>query len=85
MQVCRCDYFIPTNQVKNNGEKLSQTDLINIGYMAGRFGISLDGDLNKNYRPKIDEKGVTLNINCCTTELFEKNLADAGIKFNVIA
>ena len=45
MQVERCGYFIPVNQVKSNGEKLSQEDLINIGYMAGRCGINLDGNV----------------------------------------
>ena len=48
-------------------EKLSQSDLINIGYMAGRFGVSLDGDLNKNYKPEVNEKGVykqIFNSNC---------------------
>ena len=85
MQVRRCSYFVPTNQEKNNGEKLSQKDLINIGYMAGRYGVSLDGDLNKNFIPKVNEQGVTLSINCCTSELFEKNLKEAGIKFDVLA
>lgn len=85
MQVGRCSYFVSTNQPKANGEKLSQSDLINIGYMAGRFGVSLDGDLNKNYKPEVNEKGITLNINCCTSELFEKNMKDAGIKFDVVS
>lgn len=85
MQVERCNYLIPINQPKKNGENLSQKDLINIGYMAGRCGISLDGDLNKNYAPKFDEKGVVLNINSCTTDIFEQKLNDAGIKFDVLA
>ena len=85
MQVERCDYFIPMTQPKNNGENLSQKDLINIGYMAGRCGISLDGDLHKNYAPKFEEKGVVLNINSCTTDVFEQNLKNACIKFNILA
>ena len=85
MQVERCEYFIPMTQPKNNGENLSQKDLINIGYMAGRCGISLDGDLHKNYAPKFEEKGVVLNINSCTTDVFEQNLKNAGIKFNILA
>ena len=51
MEVGRCSYFVPTTQVKTNGEKLTPKDYFNIGYMAGRFGINLDGDLNKNYKP----------------------------------
>lgn len=85
MQIERCNYLIPINQPKKNGEKLSQKDLINIGYMAGRCGISLDGDLNKNYAPKFVEKGIVLNINSCTTDIFEQKLNDAGIKFDVLA
>lgn len=84
MQVGRCDYFIPTNQTKIDGQKLTEKDLINIGYMAGRFGISLDGDLNRNIKPVFDKEGVKLNINCCTSELFEENLNKTGVKFEVV-
>ena len=58
MEVGRCSYFVPTTQVKINGENLTSKDYFNIGYMAGRFGINLDGDLNKNYKPNFDEKGI---------------------------
>lgn len=85
MQVGRCDYFIPINQVKSDGQKLTNKDLINIGYMAGRYGISLDGDLNRNIKPEYTKNGVKLNINCCTTDLFEENLKQAGINFEIIA
>ena len=84
MQVGRCGYFIPVNQQKVNGEKLTPKDYFNIGYMAGRFGINLDGDVNKENKPVFDEKGIAININCCTTELFEKNLNKSGIKFDVV-
>lgn len=85
MNVERCNYYIPTNTPKNNGEKLSNTDFFNIGYMAGRFGINLDNNPFENNDPKISEKGISLNINCCTTNLFEENLNKAGIKFDIIA
>ena len=84
MEVGRCSYFVPTTQVKTNGENLIPKDYFNIGYMAGRFGINLDGDLNKNYKPSFDEKGIVLNINCCTADLFEKNMNESGIKFDVV-
>lgn len=85
MQVERCGYFIPVNQVKLNGEKLSQEDLINIGYMAGRCGINLDGNPQEANKPEFTEDGVKLNINCCTTDCFENKLNQSGIKFDVIA
>lgn len=85
MEVGRCSYFIPSNQTKTDGKKLTDEDLINIGYMAGRYGISLDGDLNRNVKPEISDEGVKLNINCCTTELFEENLKNSGIKFDTVA
>ena len=85
MQVGRCDYFISTNQVKSDGQRLTEKDLINLGYMAGRYGISLDGDLDRNIKPEYKNDGVKLNINCCTTDLFEDNLEKAGIRFEIIA
>lgn len=84
MQVGRCEYFIPYLP-KTSGENLSQKDFFNLGYMAGRFGINLDGDANKENKPVFDEKGIKLDINCCTAELFEKNLNEAGIKFDIVA
>ena len=85
MQVERCSYFLPTNSPKTNGENLSQEDFLNIGYMAGRFGINLDGNLEQNYKPQVSNDGLVLNINCCTADLFEKNLEEAGITFSVLA
>jgi hypothetical protein len=85
MQVGRCSYFVPTNYSKANGEKLSQEDFLNIGYMAGRFGINLDGNPEQNYKPQVSNDGLVLNINCCTADLFEKNLEEAGITFSVLA
>ena len=83
MQVERCSYFIPINQTKTNGEKLTQEDLINIGYMAGRCGINLDGNPQEPNKPEYNNQGVKVNINCCTTDCFEKNLSESGIKFDI--
>ena len=85
MQVERCSYFVPTRQVKQNGEKLSDSDLINIGYMAGRFGVNLQNNPNEPNRPVYENAGVLFDINACTTDCFEKNMEKAGIRFNRLA
>ena len=85
MNVGRCTYFVPTNQIKTNGENLNQTDLINIGYLAGRCGINLENDPKEPNKPDYTKEGVMLNINCCTCDLFEENLKKSGIKFDIIA
>ena len=84
MQIERCSYFVPTNQIKTNGETLSQKDLINVGYLAGRCGINLDGNPKEANKPEFINDGIKFNINCCTTDLFEKELNNSGIKFNII-
>ncbi len=81
----RCDYLVQTNSIKTNGQKPTSQDLINVGYMAGRYGINLDGNLQQNNKPKFTDKGTIVNINSCTKDLFENNLTKAGIKFDVIA
>lgn len=81
----RCDYLIQTNSTKANGQKPTSQDLVNVGYMAGRYGINLDGNLQQNNKPKFTDKGTIVNINSCTKDLFENNLTKAGIKFDVIA
>ena len=85
MQVERCKYSIPLNVPKKNGQKLDDKDLINIGYMSGRFGINLDNNPNQPNKPVFNEDKVIVDINSCTTGLFEKNLSQAGISFDVIA
>ena len=85
MQVERCSYFIPTNQTKLNGEILSQKDLIEVGYLAGRCGVNLDGNPQESNKPEYTTNGVKLNINCCTTDLFEKEMTNAGINFEILA
>ncbi len=85
MKVERIEYFIPTKQKKENGEKLSDRDLMNIGYMAGRFGINLNNNPNELNIPIYSKNGVSFNINSCTCKCFEKNLKNSGITFQVIA
>lgn len=85
MLVERCNYLIHTNSPKQNGKNLNKNDYINIGYMAGRFGVNLDGNVNQNYKPILREDGLLVNINSCTKDLLEKNLSNAGISFDVIA
>ncbi len=84
MKVERCNYLIDTNSKKENGQYLTSNDMLNIGYMAGRFGINLDGKINENNIPKETENGLLININSCTKDLFEDNLKKSGIKFDVI-
>lgn len=85
MQVNRNQYIIYTNQPKQNGKPLNQNDLINIGYMAGRYGVSLDGNLQENKKPQFTPNGTIIDINSCTADLMEQNLKTEGIKFNTIA
>lgn len=84
MKVERCTYMIQTNQVKSNGENLNQKDLINLGYLAGRCGINLNGNPNEINKPDFTQEGVKLDINCCTCKMFEENLNKSGIKFDVV-
>lgn len=85
MQIERNTYFIPTTQTKKNGEKLSDRDLINIGYMAGRFGINLNNNPYEPNKPYYTGTGVLFDINSCTSGCFEKNLENLGINFNYLA
>lgn len=85
MKVERYNYLIHTNSPKNNGQQLNKQDYVNLGYMAGRYGINLEGNLNQNSRPIETDKGLIININSCTADLLEQNLNKAGIKFNMIA
>lgn len=85
MQVERISYFIPTNQVKKNGETLSCRDLVSLGYMAGRFGVNLNGNPYEQNAPIFSNDGVKFNINSCTKNCFEENLRQAGVKFDCYA
>lgn len=85
MQVARCQYLIQTKTPKQNGKPLTQEDLIDVGYMAGRFGVNLNGDLTRNIKPRTSDQGTIIDINCCTTDILESTLEEKGIKFNKIA
>lgn len=85
MEVQRVNYMIKTNSPKKNGQKPSYEDILKVGYMAGRYGISLDGNLNANHKPQQTNEGVKINVNSCTTDLLETNLNKMGIKFDRIA
>lgn len=85
MQVTRCQYLVYTDKPKQNGQSLSPEDVMNIGYMAGRFGINLGGNLQANSKPKHTNKGTIIDINSCTADLFQQTLQTEGIKFDKIA
>ncbi len=85
MQVNRCEYIVKTNLPKTNGQYPNSIDLLNVGYMAGRFGIDLTGNPKTNYAPIQTQDGIIVNVNSCTAELLENNLSQAGINFNRIA
>lgn len=84
MNVSRCDYLVSIDKPKINGQALTKEDVFNVGYMAGRFGVNLDDKPCEHCQPKFTENGALININCCTKELFEKNLSEAGISFDVV-
>lgn len=84
MIVERCKYSIPLNVPKQNGQRLTDKDLVNIGYMSGRFGVNLSNNPHQPNSPLFIGDKVVVDINSCTTSLFEKNLAQAGINFDVI-
>lgn len=85
MEVQRVNYIVQTQQPKKNGQKPTGEDMMKIGYMAGRYGISLDGNLQANHKPQMTSKGLKVNVNSCTSDLFEGNLRKMGIKFDKIA
>lgn len=85
MQVPRCELFVATKLPKKNGKRLSREEIFNLGYMAGRCGINLDGNLNQNIKPVHTKKGVLININQCTQDLMESNLKKSGVRFEVVA
>lgn len=82
--VPRYQYLVKTNEAKLNNQPLTSNDYMNVGYMAGRFGINL-ANPNAPQDIKQTPEGVVFDINSCTSDLFEQNLNQAGIKFNRIA
>ena len=85
MSVSRVQYNIHTNSTKADGQALNQRDLVELGYMAGRFGINLDGKSFEHKLPEVSEKGTKIDINSCTTDLFEQTLNELGIAFDKMA
>ena len=82
MSVQRVNYSIHVNSPKLNGQQPTKQDLINVGYMAGRYGINLDGNPHEANQPKITDNGLLININSCTTDALEDNLKKTGIQFD---
>ena len=80
----RNQYLVRTSELKTDNTPLNSDDYINIGYMAGRFGVNL---VNPNIPNNIykDNKGIYININSCCAPLFESTLSQTGIKFDKLA
>ena len=85
MNVDRISYVIKTNEPKANNTPLNKDDYMQIGYMAGRFGVNLSGNPTEANPIQQTAQGTVVNINSCTSELFEKTLNQTGIKFDRIA
>lgn len=82
--VPRYQYLVRTNEAKMNNQPLNANDYMNVGYMAGRYGINLDNpNIPQNIFPT--PEGMVFDINSCTAGLFEQNLMQSGIKFNRLA
>ena len=81
----RNSYIVKTNDLKTNNQPLNSEDYLNIGYMAGRFGINLTNNPNEQNPIKILPQGVLVNVNSCTSDLFEKDLSNSGVKSDRIA
>lgn len=81
----RINYIIRTNDPKTNNQPLNKDDYMQIGYMAGRFGINLSGNPSEANPIQQTPDGTIVNINSCTSELFENTLNQTGIKFDRIA
>ena len=81
----RSSYFVNTNALKANNQPMSAQDYMNLGYMAGRFGVNLNNNPNEANPIIYTPQGAYVNINTCTSELFERNLQMAGIKFDRLA
>ncbi len=81
----RVSYIVKTNELKNNNQPLNGNDYMSIGYMAGRFGINLNSNPNQANPMQVVSQGTVININSCTTDLFESTLKTMGVKFDRIA
>ena len=85
MKVERNSYIVKTNEPKTNNQPLDKNDYMQIGYMAGRYGVNLSGNPMEDNPIKQTPQGTFVNINSCTSELFETNLNQSGIKFDRLA
>ena len=81
----RVQYVVKTNDLKVNNQPLTSADYLNVGYMAGRFGINLSNNPAEQNPMQFLPQGTLININSCTSDLFEKTLNDNGIKFDKLA
>ena len=81
----RTKYQVNTKAGKEDGQPLNADDYMELGYMAGRFGINLNGKPNEITAMKKNDEGVMIDINSCASSLFEKKLQKEGIKFNKLA
>ncbi len=83
-QPTRYQYFVNTEGKKTNNKHLTNDDYLNLGFLAGRFGVNLQNPNEPNYIYK-DNTGTYVNINSCCAPLFEETLTQTGIKFNRLA
>ena len=80
----RQQYIVKTEQNKKNNKPLTKNDYLNIGFLAGRFGVNLENPNEPGYIYR-DNNGTYVNINSCCSELFEETLSQAGINFDRLA
>ncbi|MBQ9244816.1 hypothetical protein IJ182_00945 [bacterium] len=80
----RYQYIVKTEEKKTNNKPLTNNDYLNVGFLAGRFGINLKNPNEPNYVYK-DNNGTYVNINSCCASLFEDTLKESGIKFDRLA
>ena len=80
----RYQYVVKTEENKSNNTPLNNTDYLNIGFLASRFGVNLQNPNEPNSIYK-DNSGTYVNINSCCAPLFEDTLNKSGIKFNRLA
>ena len=81
----RNSYIVKTNDLKLNNQPLNSADYLNVGYMAGRFGVNLSGNPNEQNPIYTTSQGTFVNINSCCANQFEGALNNSGIKFDRIA
>ena len=81
----RNSYIVRTNDLKSDNQPLNSNDFLNVGYMAGRYGVNLSGNPYEENPMNITPDGTQVNINSCCAGQFEKTLNDTGIKFDRLA